>query len=585
MATAPPAGIYVPAVLFFKNDDELDILSIKKHIIRLAEGGVTGILVQGSNGEAQHLSHEERFLAIKTTRETLNENGFKNVIVMAGTGAPSTKETKTLNVEAKQAGADYVLVLTPGVWPPQMTKENILKFHREVADASPLPVLIYNFPTVCAGIDLDSDILNALAEHPNIVGTKLSCGSIGKLHRLTTSNRMSSFAVFAGQSQWVLPGLFCGSAGLIGATVNLFPKLHVKLYELWKAGKFDEAMKTQEELGHTDWAVAKLGGVTGLKRAVSDLFGYGSESVRGPLTAAGPEKLLSKEGERIKLADRYASQAASYAASNISTKHGPYNKQSPDSSGIPHVSFENIPYLPSETAATRGPASQVSLRSEYTQLDNDTNRYPKLARTTSGASNMARGNSGGPRDETSQRTANPSSSGSGMASQASPMLAIGSGAIRWDVRDSPSNLRQLYKSTRRGEGVTAPALSTKSRYLCLISYDFPWTIAISTTNGQPLTVIDVLEALYESLHKEVRRSEWALAIDVQRYLMMKANKNRRKSTVAMGIRRVDWLGSRCMFKGLEKDDELARKRLMPGDQPSDVWVVRFGTIPSSHPTN
>lgn len=130
MAAAPPPGIYVPAVVFFK-DDELDIASIKKHVLRLAEGGVTGILVQGSNGEAQHLSHEERSLIIKTTRETLNENGFEHVIVMAGTGAPSTKETQLLNVKAKEAGAEYVLVLTPSVWPPQMTRENILKFHRQ----------------------------------------------------------------------------------------------------------------------------------------------------------------------------------------------------------------------------------------------------------------------------------------------------------------------------------------------------------------------------------------------------------------------------------------------------------------------
>lgn len=127
----------------------------------------------------------------------------------------------------------------------------------------------------------------------------MSCGSIGKLHRLT-SDSVSKFAVFAGQSQWTLPGLICGSAGLIGATVNLFPKLHTRLYQLWKEGKIDEAMKIQEELGHTDWAVAKLGGVTGLKRAVSDLFGYGTADVRGPLTAAGPEKLMGKEGERIK---------------------------------------------------------------------------------------------------------------------------------------------------------------------------------------------------------------------------------------------------------------------------------------------
>jgi len=298
MSTAPPAGVYVPAVLFFK-DDELDIPSIESHVLRLAQGGVTGILVQGSNGEAQHLSHEERALAIRTTKRVLKENGYDKVIVMAGTGTPSTKETKLLNVEAKEAGADFVLVLTPGVWPPQMSKDNILKFHREVADASPLPVLIYNFPTVCAGIDLDSDMLSALAEHPNIVGTKLSCGSIGKLHRLTTAHLATSFAVFAGQSQWVLPGLFCGSAGVIAATVNLAPKIHLRLYHLWKEGKVDEAMKYQVLLGHADWAVTKVGGVTGLKRAVSQFFGYGSPDVRGPLTAATPEKLMGKEGELL----------------------------------------------------------------------------------------------------------------------------------------------------------------------------------------------------------------------------------------------------------------------------------------------
>ena len=88
--------------------------------------------MQGSNGEAQHLSHDERFLAIKTVRDTLNQNGFEKVTVIAGTGAPSTKETKLLNTQVKDAGADFVLVLTPGAWPPQMSKDNIIRFHREV---------------------------------------------------------------------------------------------------------------------------------------------------------------------------------------------------------------------------------------------------------------------------------------------------------------------------------------------------------------------------------------------------------------------------------------------------------------------
>lgn len=93
---------------------------------------MTGILVQGSNGEAQHLSHDERKETIRLTRATLDENGFQNVLVIAGTGGQSTKETKKLCADAKEAGATYALVLTPGVWPNQMNKERILKFHRDV---------------------------------------------------------------------------------------------------------------------------------------------------------------------------------------------------------------------------------------------------------------------------------------------------------------------------------------------------------------------------------------------------------------------------------------------------------------------
>ena len=96
------------------------------------KGGVTGILVQGSNGEAQHLSHDERKLAISTTRRVLDENGFTETVIVAGTGAQSTRETKKLCVDAKEAGAAYVLVLTPSTWPPQMSKANIIRFHREV---------------------------------------------------------------------------------------------------------------------------------------------------------------------------------------------------------------------------------------------------------------------------------------------------------------------------------------------------------------------------------------------------------------------------------------------------------------------
>ncbi|KZT07757.1 dihydrodipicolinate synthetase [Laetiporus sulphureus 93-53] len=285
-STPPPPGVYVPAVLFFDENEEFDVPAIKAHILRLAKGGVTGILVQGSNGEAQHLSHDERKEAIRLTRQTLNENGFQDVVIVAGTGAQSTRETKKLCADAAEAGAAYCLVLTPSVWPAQMTAEKIFKFHRDVADASPIPTMIYNFPVVTAGLNLDSDIIGALAQHPNIVGTKLSCGMVGKLHRLTSSVPASKFATFPGVSDVFLQGLVSGSAGLIGALPNVAPKAHMEVYRLYKAGKLEEATKIQALLGHADWELGKLGSIGGIKAVVSKHFGYGTTVVRGPLSAA-----------------------------------------------------------------------------------------------------------------------------------------------------------------------------------------------------------------------------------------------------------------------------------------------------------
>ncbi|GLB40564.1 putative DapA family protein [Lyophyllum shimeji] len=295
MASAPPPGIYVPAVLFFKENEDFDIPAIQAHILRLAQGGVTGILVQGSNGEAQHLSHDERKEAIRLTRKTLDGNGFQNVLVIAGTGAQSTRETKKLCIDARDAGASHVLVLTPSTWPPQMSIENILRFHREVADASPIPVMIYNFPVVTAGQDLDSDTIAALAEHPNIVGTKLSCGNMGKLHRLTTRFPASRFAVYAGRSDLLTQGLISGSAGVIGALVNVLPKVHAELYKLFQEGNVKEAMELQGKLCHAHWAIGRIGGIGGVKTIVSKNFGYGSPVVRGPLKAVDPEGLRANK--------------------------------------------------------------------------------------------------------------------------------------------------------------------------------------------------------------------------------------------------------------------------------------------------
>ena len=146
--------------------------------------------------------------------------------------------------------------------------------------------MIYNFPTVTAGLNLDSDIIAELGTHPNIVGTKLSCADVGKLNRLASALPASEFAAFPGSSSVFLQGLVVGSAGIIGALPNVAPKAHMEVYRLYKAGKIEEAAKIQAMLGHADWELGKMGSIGGIKAIVSKHFGYGSTVVRAPLSAA-----------------------------------------------------------------------------------------------------------------------------------------------------------------------------------------------------------------------------------------------------------------------------------------------------------
>ena len=133
---------------------------------------------------------------------------------------------------------------------------------------------------------MDSDIIGELAKHPNIVGTKLSCGDIGKLHRLTSTYTSEEFAVYAGKSEVFVQGLISNSAGIIGALVNLLPKLHKHGFELFQKGDVSGAMQLQSKLGRADWAVQRGGGIGAIKTAILKRYGYGNPRVRGPLASA-----------------------------------------------------------------------------------------------------------------------------------------------------------------------------------------------------------------------------------------------------------------------------------------------------------
>lgn len=302
-------GVYVPTMCFFEEGTEdVDTATIALHAVRLARAGVTGLATQGSNGEAVHLTHSERKLVTSTTRKALNEAGFSHMPIIVGCGTQSTRETIELCREAWEAGGDYALVLPPAYYASLFApaSETIIQYFNKVADASPIPIIIYNFPGAVGGLDLSSDIIIQLAEHPNIVGVKLTCGNTGKLNRVAAATRKLAkgrdssnpdFLVLAGSADFTIQSLVAGGHGILAGLANIAPKACIKTIELYKQGKVAEAQEMQDIVAEGDWTAIQ-GGVVGTKSGLLSLMGYGGVC-RSPLPRPTPEQARKwKDGFR-----------------------------------------------------------------------------------------------------------------------------------------------------------------------------------------------------------------------------------------------------------------------------------------------
>jgi len=219
------------------------------------------------------LLRDERNAIVEEIARVRDEMNASTALVV-GCSAQSTLETLQMCRDAKACGGDYVLVLPPSYWSKAMGAVEIIEnFYTEVADKSPLPVIIYSFPAVTQGVDMDSDLLTKLGRHPNIVGVKLTCGHVGKLTRLTHESSPSEFSVFGGSTEWLVPGLIGKSCGAVTGLANTHPRACVKLFDLFKAGKVAEAIEFQGLVASAEWGMAKTG-MSGTKYAVEVCNGY-----------------------------------------------------------------------------------------------------------------------------------------------------------------------------------------------------------------------------------------------------------------------------------------------------------------------
>ncbi|KAJ5998309.1 hypothetical protein N7451_006119 [Penicillium sp. IBT 35674x] len=268
----PPSGVWCPAVTFFDHQtDSLDLASQSQYFAYLSRTGLAGLVILGTNSEAFLLTREERCQLISTARASVGPD----FPLMVGVGAHSTKQVLELAQDAATAGANYLLVLPPAYFGKATNMNVVKRFFSEVAAKAPLPVVMYNFPGVCNGVDMDSETITAVVRESaavnggrsNVVGVKLTCGSVGKITRLAATFSAEEFATFGGQSDFLIGGLAAGSVGCIAAFANVFPKTASRIYALYQKGQLEEATKLQRQAALAESPIKS--GIASTKYAVS----------------------------------------------------------------------------------------------------------------------------------------------------------------------------------------------------------------------------------------------------------------------------------------------------------------------------
>jgi 4-hydroxy-2-oxoglutarate aldolase len=340
-------GILPPITTPFYPDGNVYFKKLEHNMERYSRTPVAGIVVLGSTGEAIMLSDQERRDVLKCARGA----AAPDKVLVAGTGIESALQTLWLTEYAAELGYDVALVRTPHYYKKQMAPENMLAFYRTVADRSPLPVMIYNFPQA-TGYDIPAEVVMQLAEHPNLIGIKESSGDVEKVQKMVegtrhikrtatvretfeavtprmiaaaqassdggelvpvgtlsgastpkpssaaitvvgkmkTREKEVGFQVLVGAAHKLHPSLEAGAVGAILAFANVAPTACYEIYAAWKEGDAELARLKQERIVDAALRVGSELGIPGLKYGM-DFNGYFGGMARLPfLPLTGAQK-------------------------------------------------------------------------------------------------------------------------------------------------------------------------------------------------------------------------------------------------------------------------------------------------------
>ena len=345
------SGIFPPITTPFYPDGSLYWKKLEHNVERYSRTPIAGIVVQGSTGEAIMLSDQEKRDVLRAVREV----AALNKVLIAGTGIESAVETLKLCEYAAHLGYDAAMVRTPHYYKMAMTPTAMLTFYRTVADRSPLPVIIYNFPPA-TGYDIPAEVVIELANHPNILSIKESAGSLDKVKKivegtrhvkrsvtvteqfeavtprmlheakqavavgelvpvgalggtakpssssvetvggLRTRQKEVGFQVMVGAAHQLLESLDTGAVGAILAFACCAPTACFEIYQAWKERARDIAREKQDRIIEPAKKIVSEMSIAGVKYGM-DLNGYFGGNPRLPLLPLTAEQ--KSEVERL----------------------------------------------------------------------------------------------------------------------------------------------------------------------------------------------------------------------------------------------------------------------------------------------
>lgn len=286
-----PQGIIPPHITPFTKNGDIDEAGLRRNVDFWIEAGVNGLATCASNGEAVYMNSEERKQVLTAVIDQANGR----VPVIAGTGAPSTRDAISQTREAKDLGVDAALVVTPYFFTPK--QEEILGYYQDIAEAVDIPIILYNVPKF-TGVNMEPSVVARLAEYDNVVGVKDSSGDMRQMQFLLNlaGDRIS---VLSGVGNLIFPNLVSGGQGGIVAVANVVPSTCVEIYEKFIKGDLKGAREAQAEIVALNDFLTRQHGVPAVKAAMN-LLGQRGGYPRRPLLPIS-EKVMEELKSILKM--------------------------------------------------------------------------------------------------------------------------------------------------------------------------------------------------------------------------------------------------------------------------------------------